>query len=334
MVAASSLVISACSYNPNEGNDTEVQGDATPAPSPEADNPAGEVKEHAEISDIAHVGDTLAVLSDDSITFGSADSLGDPLNVSAECGGLTTSVDHFFIGCGDKVYKIDPDNPGDPRVIPVDVDFPVTAATELSSEELFLASNEVADIVIYKDGEVIDEFATEEPADQLFAVPNQDEVDNVVRTNRKETTIQNLDWENSREGGRLRAGLGLGQATVGEVGTILVSDTVGGRLMVYTSEDVVRQHQFGPVNGSPWGVSWDEERQIAWVTTTDNNLVHGFDISTGVPELVTSLSTVADAQHVEALDNGDLVLGSASGDGLQIISAAEVDEAVDNPEES
>ena len=201
----------------------------------------------------------------------------------------------------------------------------------MSSGELFLASNETKDIVIYKDGEVIDDFTVEEPSDQLLAVPNQDGVDNVIRINREATTIQNLDWENSREGGRLRAGIGLGQGTVGEDGTILVSDTLGGRLMVYTSEDVVRQHQFGPVDGSPWGVAWDEKRQIAWVTATDNNLVHGFNISTGVPELVTTLGTVADAQSIQALDNGDLVLGSATGAGLQVIPAADIDDSVENP---
>src|SRR5699024_11468262 len=96
--------------------------------------------------------------------------------------------------------------------------------------------------------------------------------------------------------------------TVGEDGTILVSDTLGERLMVYTSEDVVRQHQFGPVDGSPWGVAWDKERQIAWVTTTDNNLRQGFKISTGVPELVTTLNTVADAQNSVAFSNGDITI--------------------------
>ena len=333
-IAASSLVISACNYNPNEGNETEVQGNATPAPSPEDANPAGSVSEHDEISDIAHVGDTIAVRSGDSITFGSADSLGDSLNISPQCGDLSSAAGHFFIGCGDKVYKISPDNPSDPRVIPVDVDFPVTAATELSSGELFLASNETKEIVIYKDGEVVDDFTVEEPSDQLLAVPNQDGVDNVIRINREATTIQNLDWENSREGGRLRAGIGLGQGTVGEDGTILVSDTLGERLMVYTSEDVVRQHQFGPVDGSPWGVAWDKERQIAWVTTTDNNLLQGFKISTGVPELVTTLNTVADAQNIAALSNGDIVIGSATGDGLQVIPAAEVNSAIDNPDRS
>lgn len=334
VLATSSLVITACSYNPTEGNDTEVQGNATPAPSPEATDPAGSVEKHAEISDIDHVGDTLAVRSDNTITFGSADSLDAPLEVSPECGDLTSSAGHFFIACGDKVYKISPDNPDEPRVIPVDTDFPVTSATEISSGELFLASHEASEIVIYKDGEVIDDFTVEDPTDQLLAVPNRDGVDNVIRTYAVDTTIQNLDWEKSREGGRLRAGQGLGQASVGQDGTILVSDTVGGRLMVYTSEDVVRQHQFGPVNGTPWGVSWDEDRQIAWTTTTDNNLVHGFDISTGVPVLVATMDTVADAQHIEALENGDLVIGSASGDGLQVIPAAEVNDAVENPAQS
>src|SRR5699024_5754064 len=152
---------------PNEGNETEVQGNATPASSPQDTDPAGNVEEYGEISDIAHVGDTISVRSDDTITFGAPDSLGNPLKISPSCGDLHSSAGFFFIGCGDKVYKIDARNPSDPRVIPVDVDFAVTAATELSSGELFLASNETKDIVIYKDGEVIDDFTVEEPSDQL-----------------------------------------------------------------------------------------------------------------------------------------------------------------------
>ena len=70
------------------------------------------------------------------------------------------------------------------------------------------------------------------------------------------------------------------------------------------------------------------------MTTTDNNLLQGFKISTGVPELVTTLNTVADAQNIAALSNGDIVIGSATGDGLQVIPAAEVNSAIDNPDRS
>src|SRR5699024_12110362 len=101
--------------------------------------------------------------------------------------------------------------------------------------------------------------------------------------------------------------------------------------MLYSSEDVVRHVQYVHDDCSPWVVAWDEKHQIAWVTTTDNNLVHGFNISTGVPELVTTLGTVADAQSIQALDNGDLVLGSATGAGLQVIPAADIDDSVENP---
>src|SRR5699024_4324382 len=132
-IAASSLVISACNYNPNEGNETEVQGNATPAPSPEDANPAGSVSKHDEISAIAHVGDTIAVRSGASITFGSADSLGDSLSISTQCGDLSSSAGHFFIGCGDKVYKISPDNTSDPRVFLFYVDFAVPAPSDFSS---------------------------------------------------------------------------------------------------------------------------------------------------------------------------------------------------------
>ena len=53
-----------------------------------------------------------------------------------------------------------------------------------------------------------------------------------------------------------------------------------------------------------------------------------------MPELVTTLNTVADAQNIAALSNGDIVIGSATGDGLQVIPAAEVNSAIDNPDRS
>ena len=102
-------------------------------------------------------------------------------------------------------------------------------------------------------------------------------------------------------------------------GTIVVSDTLGERVAIYNAEDVIRLHQYGNTDGVPWATAWDDSRQLAWVTTTDNNQAQAFEISHGVPEERAKVSTVANAQNMVALSDGTIAIASATGDGLQII---------------
>lgn len=332
--------LAACTPDPViEEEATAVQGNAQPAVSPAVgtgDNaPAGEVFELpgylTDVEDLESVGDIIAVRSGTTLSVGAASEVaegsgvlvGGEGGIDTQCGDLNAAAGHFYLGCGDYVLDIDPQDPANPQRIEVDTDFPVTSATRLSSGELFVASNEQAEVAIYKDGARVDDFAVGAPTDQLLTVPNRDGVDNVVRTWGKDTTIQSLDWENSRQGGRLRVGVALGQADVGEDGTIVVSDTGGGRVAIYTSEDVVRLHQFGNTAGTPWGVDWDDERQLAWVTSTDKNLAQAFAISSGVPEEAIALPTIPGAQFVSALADGSLVIASATGDGLQFVPSSD-----------
>ncbi len=44
--------------------------------------------------------------------------------------------------------------------------------------------------------------------------------------------------------------------------------------------------------------SWDEKRYLAWVSATETNKAHAFEIAKGVPELRGDLSTVPDAQNI------------------------------------
>ena len=86
----------------------------------------------------------------------------------------------------------------------------------------------------------------------------------------------------------------------------------------------MRLHQTVPVAGSPWAVAWDPERDVAWVTTTADNRLRAFDLSTGVPEEVGAVDTVADARSILVLADGTLVVASATGEGLQVITDPEI----------
>ncbi|OFT35682.1 hypothetical protein HMPREF3169_02835 [Corynebacterium sp. HMSC08C04] len=325
---ASALALSACQPEVGVGGDPDsaLKVNATPAPaSNDGAKPAGKVaKFEKKVTDLAAHGNTIAVRTKDALYVGQQSEFlgGDAkkIDIDEKCGDLNASQQGFVLACGDKVYLIDPTKPDAPTEVAMEEEAPVTVATQLSSGEIFAGSKDSRTVGIYEDGKRDRDIEVEEGSDQLLAVPNDAGADNVVRILRADSTIQNIDWQNDRAGGRLRAGQGIGQISVGGGALVLASDTSGERLAVYTADDVIRLHQYGNVDGSPWGVAWDPQRQLAWVTTTDNGKAHAFSIVSGVPENKGSVDTVADAQNIAVLDDATVVTASASGSGIQFIS--------------
>ncbi|WP_296135118.1 hypothetical protein [uncultured Corynebacterium sp.] len=332
VLVASVSALTACNSTVGIGADpnSAVYGDAEPAASPGAKDPAGDVVDFDPVSDLAALGDVLAVRTADSLTVGSTQDFSadkaERVGVDESCGDLTASTSHFVLACGDKVLLIDPQNPSAPTELAVEEEAPITVAAQTSSGEVFVGSKDSNKIGLYKDGERDKTIKVEAGSDQLIAVPNTDGADGsagadgVVRVLRDDSTIQSLDWEKHRAGGRLRVGQGVGLISGGEGAVVVAADTVGERVAIYTASDVIRLHQYGNTDGTPWATSWDSERSLAWVTTTDNNLLQAFKVADGVPEAAGSLSTVADAQNVAVLEDGTVVAASATGDGLQFIS--------------
>lgn len=319
---------------PNTIADDNVDaiGKATPAASPATATPAGTVAKLAPALDMATTGNTFAVLSKDGLHIGSAEdfkkSQARTVELSPTCADVSSAEGAFLISCETEVRRVDAASGQVTETIPAPPEFKVTSAAQLRSGELFMASVETNHVAVFKDGKQDDDFPVAAGTDQLEAVFNDPYlngsdgtkiVDNVVRIYRTDSTIQSLDWKNSREGGRLRVGQGVGQISDGRHGVVVASDTNGHRLAIYTAEDVVRLHQFGNVDGSPWGTAWDDSRQLAWVTTPDNNQAHAYSIETGVPVLKGSVNVLADAHFVGVADNGTVLVASAGDDGVQII---------------
>ncbi|QQU96805.1 hypothetical protein J3S22_03445 [Corynebacterium aurimucosum] len=328
---ASTCALAAC--NPTEGvggdPNSAVYGKAEPASSPELSEPVGTVVPYTAVTDLAAVGDTLAVRTEDSLAVGSAadfeEEKATQISVDQKCGDLTASDKHFLLACGEKVLLVDPSQPDSPQELAVDEEQPVTVAAEASSGEVFVGSKDSTTVGVYRDGERSTGITVEAGSDQLISVPVSDGADGIVRVLREDSTIQSLDWEKDRAGGRLRVGQGVGQIAGGEGAVVVASDTVGKRVAIYTSSDVIRLHQYGNTDGTPWGVAWDAGRTLAWVTTTDNNHLHAYTVSAGVPENVGTMDTVADARTIAVLGDGTLVTASASGEGLQFITDPQLD---------
>ena len=136
---------------------------------------------------------------------------------------------------------------------------------------------------------------------------------------RRQTSLTDLDLDDRKTGLALRAGDGATNLATDHFGRILVTDTTGGELLVFTSAPLVLRQRY-PVGSSPYAVTYDDRADIAWVTLTGSNEVVGYDLATGIPVEVKRYPTVRQPNSVAAdPSTGTLFVGSATGDGLQRI---------------
>lgn len=320
VLATTAMLATACSQNLPESPD---MGQATPVASPAAENPAGTVLDFAaDVTDMEVAdGDILGVRSDQSLAIGTlADfEAGEQveLEVASQCGDLTVTGDQFVLACEQGVYLIDAANPNLDNL--QETDKPTTVAALTTDGELLVGNDVDEDVTVYRDGQDPVNFEVQDPGTEMIAVPVDERHDAVVRISNGPTTIQDIDYPNDRAGATLRVGLGVAQMAGGEDGLLVVSDNRGGQIAIYNADDIIRLQMTAPVDSDPWGVAWDGQNSLAWITTLSNNQLTGYRIAEGVPEEQHRLDTVADAQNIVALEDGTLVVASASGDGLQII---------------
>lgn len=310
-------------------------GNAVAEVSPPAAEPAGRIIElaagYSEVTDLETTGDILGLRAAGTLALGTPAQFeaGDVTEVTIpeNCGDLTASADAFVLACREEVLLVDAAT-GDveKRSLAGTDAAPAVAATLTSTGELIVGNAESDQVLVFGQGseEPIDAITVAGNTSQLIAVPREDGDDAVVRTNHANTTIQDIHWRDGEQGGTLRVGLGVGRIAAGENGLVVVSDNLGDQLAIYTATDVIRLHQTTPVDDSPWGVGWDADRDLAWVASTGTNTLAGYDVSSGTPEQRAALDTVADAQSLVVLEDGTLVLASATGSGLQVIDNPDI----------
>jgi len=150
--------------------------------------------------------------------------------------------------------------------------------------------------------------------------------DRLAVLDRHQTSLTEITPGQDHLGLSLRAGDGAVNMIADHFGRIVVADTDGSELLVYTTGPLVLRQRF-PVRSSPYALAYDRRSETVWVTCTQSNEVVGFDLSTGIGEEVGRHPTVRQPDTV-AVDErtGDLFVGSAAGDGLQRIPAGELKE--------
>jgi hypothetical protein len=141
----------------------------------------------------------------------------------------------------------------------------------------------------------------------------------VVVLDRAQSSVTELDLDEGDLGVSIRAGDGATNLTVDHFGRFLTTDTRGGEVMAFNGDPIVNKFRY-PVAFGPYAVDYDDTHNLAWVSTTGNNKVTAFELSTGIPVQQRQLQTVAQANSmVVDPKTGTVYLLSARGEGLQII---------------
>jgi hypothetical protein len=141
---------------------------------------------------------------------------------------------------------------------------------------------------------------------------------------RGRTAVGLVDPASGEVGAMLRAGNGAVRAVADRFGRTLVTDVRDGELLVFAGDPVLLRQRF-PLPGAPYGIAYDGQRDLAWVTLTARNEVVGLEMAGGEPVVVHRFSTV-DQPDAVAVDpvSGRVLVVSASGAGLQVINPERV----------
>lgn len=150
--------------------------------------------------------------------------------------------------------------------------------------------------------------------DRLVAVG-----DAAVVLDRPRSAVFDLDPAAGSPGAGLRAGEGATNAVADRFGRVLVVDTRGGELMAFSTGPLIMRLRY-PLPGAPYGMAYDAERDLVWITLTERNEVVAFDVAGGEPVEKHRYATVRQPDSV-AVDpgSGRVFVASGDGRGMQVI---------------
>jgi hypothetical protein len=134
------------------------------------------------------------------------------------------------------------------------------------------------------------------------------------------TALFKVDVAGGKVAEGLRAGDGATNAVADSYGRVLVTDTRESTLLAFSTDPLLMRQRY-PVPGGAYGIAYDAQRSLAWVTLTERNEVVGFDVRGGEPTERYRFATLRQPNSVTVDEQtGRVVVGSAAGEGTQVIS--------------
>ncbi|WP_430332440.1 hypothetical protein [Rhodococcus sp. ACT016] len=319
-IGAALLLLTGCSSN-KDGDNLQTIEPATAAVSPAGATPAGTVQNLGhQIDALAFdpASKTTAILVDDGTRLllqGEGGGAPRDVVLDGRAAQLTVAPDGRVLLPMDGRVQIVDTTSGEKSSITVDGD--ARSAVYLPDGKLAvgLASGRIQ--VVDPAGAVSATISGLASVDALALAKGD-----LSALDRRQTSLTEIDVDGSSLGMALRAGEGATQLVTDEYGRILVTDTGGDELLVFTADPLIMRQRY-PIADAPYGIAYDDRTDLVWVTTTGDNKVIGYDISTGIPVEKARYDTVRQPNSVTVdTAGGALLVGSATGDGLQRIPLA------------
>ncbi|MGV0835397.1 hypothetical protein ABQE92_07425 [Mycolicibacterium thermoresistibile] len=311
-----------CSGNPVDVEPATIEPAGPAASPPVTGSPAGTVRA-VDLAGLGAVFDpataTLAVLGTEpevALLTGSGQprTVGLPAAATAMCGDddgtvyLSTRGGYLRLDlAGPAVQQVDVDGHADTEF---------TAIARHDDGRLVLGSADGGVYTLNSDNTTVGgEVTTFAQVDALAT-----EGGDTVVLDRAQSLVTTVDNSGRNPRHALRAGEGATTLTTDPAGRVLVADTRGGELLVFSVDPLIMRQRY-PVPQAPYGLAGSDS--LTWVSQTAANTVIGYDLATGIPVEKVRHQTVAQPNSL-AFDesSGTLYVVSGSGAGVQIISNA------------
>lgn len=266
----------------------------------------------------------FAALGDGEVRIGSLTALADDsaksVQVDPSCSSVTGTADGIVLGCGETVKLLDR---AGKETRSLDIGATVTAAAA-NADGTVVVSTDGSDKVRWYDGEggkVAEEGVSAHPT-AMVPVGNARNSGadggqqwRVAVLDAGQSSIADIDMDKKQYNAALRVGQGLGTASAGREadGVVVASDPRESQALVYTFTDVIRHTEAVPTGPGPWAVLWDSARELMWVSTTGDNRLTAYSLSTGVPVSVGHVDTVANVRYLIDGEDGSLLLIAEDG---------------------
>lgn len=224
---------------------------------------------------------------------------------------LTTTGRELLVPTSGGVVRIDPLS-GARSTMPAAGD--VRSVEPLPGGQLALGTAGGTIDVVEADGTLVRTVPGLAGADELAVTGAE-----LVVLDRQQTALIGVEVAEGELGAALRAGEGATQLATDRFERVLVTDTTGGELLIYSTGPVLLQ-QRSPLPGAPYAVTVDPTTDLAWVTLTARNEVVGLDLAGPEPVERYRFATLSRPESV-AVDptTGAVYVASAAGDGVQVI---------------
>ncbi|WP_010541763.1 YncE family protein [Dietzia alimentaria] len=324
VLVTAAVGLTACSPASSDLEDSNriEQGNASPAESPQVSDPReGEViTTPGSVRALLAVGDRVIAQVDGPPSLEIGDVEGTrwtpekSVPLPEDAGVATVGTDGtVLVPHGDGVVLVAPGG----EVRELDGLGAVTAAAQTADGRVLTGTSE-GDVVV-RDADGVEQH-------RIGGLTSVDRISvardgSVTVLSRPDTVIASIDLSDEVAGPLLRAGSGAGMLDEFGERSVVASDTVGSTLLLFSTSPV-RLHQQFPVASAPWAVAEDASRGVVWVTSTGTNTVQAYDLGDGIGVRRAEVNTVRQPDSLAVTDSGTVVVGSADGAGLHLISPA------------